>query len=454
MIQAELTGEALTNKEIVGFISQFDRVRFQNNLEYNNGKNVTILSRQFKDIKAPHNNTPVSYARKIINTVVGYMYKPGLITYTSENDKYFKVFTEAIFPENNEELKSSDLGRQASIQGVGYELHYTDGTSPRFSKVAADEMIPVYDYAIEPKLIAAIRHYRRGGEWKVEVYYVNRIDYFTLKDSDLNKASFAENSLVLNDSKPHLYDGVPLVVFENNEERLGDFEPIRPLIDAYDVLVSDSLNEFDRFAWAYLLLKGMQMDKETADSVKQMRIFQNIPTDGEVAFLTKDVPFQFIDFMTGLVRKEIHKQSHVPDFTEVMTGGPLTGAALDRVLYDFELVAATKEALFKKGLFARIDLINSVLSKQNKLSGERRDINIIMNRNKPTSLLELGDAMQRYNGVVSDKTLLENFAPFVKNAQEEIDKRDEENAAKMPNLFPNGDNEDEEANTFPNGSTE
>jgi SPP1 family phage portal protein len=185
-----------------------------------------------------------------------------------------------------------------------------------------------------------------------------------------------------------------------------------------------------------------------------MRIFQNIPTDGEVAFLTKDVPFQFIDFMTGLVRKEIHKQSHVPDFTEVMTGGPLTGAALDRVLYDFELVAATKEALFKKGLFARIDLINSVLNKQNKLSGERRDINIIMNRNKPTSLLELGDAMQRYHGVVSDKTLLENFAPFVKNAQEEIDKRDEENAAKMPNLFPNGDNEDEEANTFPNGSTE
>ena len=223
-------------------------------------------------------------------------------------------------------------------------------------------------------------------------------------------------------------------MFENNEERVGDFEPILPLIDAYDILISDSLNEFDRFAQAYLVLKGLSMDQETLDNVKQNRIFTSSNLDWEVAFLTKEVPSGFIEFMTGLVKKEIHKQSHVPDFSEVTTG-TFTGAALDRLLYDFELIAAVKEALFKKGLYKRIELIDTILTKQNRIKGEAKDIEIIMSRNKPTSLIELGDAMSKYAGIVSDQTLLENFAPFVHDAQEEIDKRNEENAARMPNLL-------------------
>ena len=84
MIQQDMVAERLPNKTIIDLIATFDRVRFENNLKYAEGKNVAILSRVFKDTKAPHNNTPVSYARKIINTVSGYLYKPGYINYTSD----------------------------------------------------------------------------------------------------------------------------------------------------------------------------------------------------------------------------------------------------------------------------------------------------------------------------------------------------------------------------------
>jgi len=38
--------------------------------------------------------------------------------------------------------------------------------------------------------------------------------------------------------------------------KVGDFEPITDLIDGYDNLFSDAMNEFDKFANAYLRLVG------------------------------------------------------------------------------------------------------------------------------------------------------------------------------------------------------
>lgn len=430
MIQTDLENGRLTENDIIGFIARHDRARCQRMEQYNRGANPTILGRTFKDVTVPHNNIPVSYARKIVNTVAGYMFKPGLIGYASENDVYLQTLKD-IFDANDEDVKSSVVGRQTCVQGVGYELHYTLGTEPRFAKIDAEEMIPVYDYQVEPGLIAAIRHYRRSGAWKVEVYYADRIEYFRLEDAE---RPGDEARLIRENEAPHLYGTVPLVVYRNNEEMVGDFEPVVKLIDAYDILVSDSLNEFDRFSQAYLVLKGMKLKPEDYKDIKNKRVFQDSTRDWDIQFLTKDIPSGFIEFMTGLVKREIHKQSHVPDFSEAATG-QFTGAALDRLLYDFELVASVKEAFFKQGLYNRIRLIDAVLAKQNKASGDVNDITITMNRNKPTSLIEMGDAMQKYAGIVSDKTLIENFAPFVEDAQDEIDQRDAESAARMPDVF-------------------
>ena len=437
MIQAELQSGKLDNKFIIEAVISHDRTRFQRNAKYVTGDNPKILSRTFADTKAPHNNTPVPYARKIANTVAGYMYKPGLITYMSDKPGYIEAIQE-VFYQNDEDVKSSLLGRAAGIDGIAFELHYTDGTMPRFAKVPAEELIPVYDYAVEPKLIAGIRNFKRGKDWKVEVYYSADIDYFTMKETAVTGKYTGVSELILEDSKPHLYGQVPVAVFDNNEELVGDFEPVIPLIDAYDVLISDSMNEFDRFAYAYLVLKGLSMKKEDADIVKQLRMFTAPGSDWSVEFLTKDIPFGFIEFMTTLIRKEIHKQSHVPDFSEVATG-TFTGAALDRVLYDFELVASVKEAMFKKGLYKRLELIDGILRKRGGLDGEVRDVEIIMHRNKPTSLIEMGDAMIKYAGIISDKTLIENFAPFVKDADEEMKQRAEESAARMPDVFDEDD---------------
>ena len=418
-------GDYLTPQQVLDIRSEFSGIEYVNRLKYAQGKNVKILNRVYKDTKAPQEKICVSYARKIINTVVGYMYKPGLITYKSKNESYQEQISE-LFDYNDEPIKTSHLGKQASIQGVAYELHWVErnGTViiPRFSKLPANQVIPVYNYAIEPEMIAALWFYEIGDIEKIFVYYPDLITEYEVP-LDGRK----ENEIILVGEERHEYEDVPFVVYQNNEDEIGDFEPVLSKIDAYDILMSDSMNEFARFAWAYLVLKGLKLDEENIEEIKDRRTFEILTEAGGVEFLTKDINADFIKFMSEWIRHEIHRQSHVPDFLEYRSGEPLSGAAMERMLYDFEFIAATKEALFKEGLQRRFTLINNILGKTSvKDLGDDLHMDIVMNRNKPLDLKSEAETMNLYAGHVSEETLLTNFAPFVDNPAEEIEKVNEE----------------------------
>ena len=50
---------------------------------------------------------------------------------------------------------------------------------------------------------------------------------------------------------PHYFLDVPVSVYINNDERFGDCEKIKPLIDAFDKTQSDIANDFESFTHAY-----------------------------------------------------------------------------------------------------------------------------------------------------------------------------------------------------------
>ena len=57
--------------------------------------------------------------------------------------------------------------------------------------------------------------------------------------------------------RPHPFQGVPMVEYWNDEDQRGDFEQVLPLVDAYDLLSSDRLNDRAQFADALLVLTGV-----------------------------------------------------------------------------------------------------------------------------------------------------------------------------------------------------
>ena len=406
--------EAITPKYISDTIDSFaasdERGRMVNNWLYYTAWNPKILDRDLPEDSGPDNRLPVSYARRIINLVDGYMYKPGLVTYTFEDDNAYKDAMLEVFDNNKEPLKTEQMGKQTSTQGVGYEYHYIgEGGEPRFVKFEAPEVIPIWDKAIEPNLLAFIRYTVRDKD-TLDVMYVNGVEIteYTKQGANLSVSVAPVR---------HFYGQVPLVVFRNNEEMLGDFEPVVPLIDAYDVLMSDSMNEFDRFAWAYLLLKGMDLSQENAEQVKRLRAFTNLDEVGDVAFLTKTIDTEFIKFMSDLIRSEIHRQSGIPNL-EDYDGAGASGKTLTKFIYLMELFTDPKESYFTDGLMKRIELISAILAIKGT-SGD--EVGVVMNRNTPDNSLEQAEIFNKYVGHVSHKTLLENFADFVDDPEAELE---------------------------------
>lgn len=423
--------ETLTSEDILQYISNHEttEVPHMNDLwEYYKGKNVTILKRKKPDPNNPDNKITISYGRKVINTFTGYGFRPKYITYkanikktdseieaetnneTIKEDPIEKKYVnelQIIFNQNNETIKTNRAGRNIAIFGKSYEILYIDGkldvmdkqlpvkAIPRFFTVDPREMILLYNYDPEPKIKIGIRYYKRSdNNYSVEVYYKDSVELYIRKRDNENGIWKLEAN---GTPQKNYFNDVPINAFYLGDEQQSLIENILGLIDAYDVLFSDSMNEFDRFAFAYLIMKKFGLtnpiDKKDPNKVswalkflKQRRVFEHLDKDAEIKFLTKDIPTQFIQHIGKELHDQIHTQSQTPDFNQ-MTGA-LSGSAIDRLLFDFENLVSSVEADFDTGLYRRIELITGFLTKLKRINGTTDMVIINHKRNKPLNTID------------------------------------------------------------------
>lgn len=502
--------EILTPDEILGMINDYSVTevpKMDKLWEYYLGHNCKILKRgKAVDPNNPDNRIAVPYARKIITTYSGYAFRPRYITYkpvevkekvaepesmgmkvlnkvkeifvkkeNAEANIYFKTIQDN-FNINKEHIKTNRAGRNTAIFGVAYELVYIDSqinvgeknelnvkNFPRFVSVDPREMIVLYDFSIEPKKKIAIRFYKtEGSNGRVEVYYKDKItEYKWLrKTKDNDKEELVEIRTYIN-----FFNEIPVAAYYFGDEMNGLIEPVISLIDAYDVLVSDSMNEFDRFAFAYLIMKKFgltdqakkqspEMVEQASKTLKKKRIFEHLPEGAEIKFLTKDIPHEFIKFMNDLLREQIHVQSHVPDFTSDKMAGA-SGIAIQRLLFDFENVVSSAEADFDVGLNERIALISIIYKLTNKIDGTPDEIVITHKRNVPLNLKEFADTAMVMKNAGFSRYLIADIMPddIIPDVEEELARQDADMEALMPDIENMGfENEeqisnDEETNT-------
>ena len=492
----------LTNDDILKYISDYETktVPHLNDLwEYYKGKNVKILNRKSPDPNNPDNKIVVSYARKLVITFTGYGYRPKYITYKpnikktsteieqAENDvtvtedpieKKYVNELQKIYNLNNEHIKTNRMGRNKAIYGLSYELLYVDSevqsTSsqlpikaiPKFFTVDPREMIVLYDFSPEPKIVIALRFYKMEDEnhYKVEVYYNDHTEYYIrYRENNTNKWLLKPDAVPYADN---YYSGVPVIAYYLGDEIQSLFENVISLIDAYDVLFSDSMNEFDRFAFAYLVMKKFGLtnpiDKkdpvkqnETIKNVKRRRVFEHLDKDADIKFLTKDIPTAFIEHIGKQLKEQIHLQSHVPDFA--MTTGTMSGAAIDRLLFDFENLVSSDEADADTGLIARADMITKMLQTSGALDKSvdmASMVTINHKRNKPINTKEFADtAYTMTQAGFSRRAIVSNMPEdMIPDVEEELKEEKEEQEAMIG--FDSMGNVDEFGNSIEEPSIE
>ena len=348
--------------------------------------------------------------------------KPVAYSSISENQDELDALQD-VLSYNDEAAHNLRLAEEAAITGAAYELLYMDiDAKIRFQVVPSEEIILVCEASLEENVICAIRHFR--------VYNLDGVTYQEYVDvydkRDVTSYAYDSGTLrVIADARPHYFDDVPVVEYENNKERRGDFESVITLVDAYNKAQSLTLDDMEDFTDAYLVLKGM--GGTTGDDIAELRRNKVLSLDegGGAEWLIKNLNDTYIENIKTRLQKDIHKFSSVPDMSDEAFAGNATGVAIKYKLIGLEQVRSRKERGFKQGLQRRIELIAGMLKLKSAADIDFRDIEITFTANLPSNDAEQAQIVKELYGLVSQKRLL-SLLPFVTDPAEEMEELQKE----------------------------
>lgn len=371
-----------------------------------------------KDKSKPNNKIANAYASYITDTLVGYFIGEP-ISYTSNDDILLQDLS-MIFEYNDEADENAELAKNASIYGVAYEMLYLSEEDKmiRFKALNPKEIIPIFDKTVEQNLMAVIRYYDDYDVVDDKTYTLVEVI-----DNTMIRRYKMDNSFLLLEEYPHYFGMVPVAIYKNNEEERGDFENVISLIDAYDKMESDTLNDFEYFVDAYLALYGFTAEPEDVAQMKENRIL--LMDEGTSAeWLIKQTSDTYVENMKNRLDADIHKFAKCPNMADKEFASNASGVAIKFKLLGTENLVSIKERKFKRGLQQRLELmsmINSVLRE----GFDWRGIDIIFTRNVPSNDTDIANMVNTLKDIVSEETLLAQI-PFVENVQDELERLKQE----------------------------
>lgn len=410
----------MTIEEIMAYIEadSAERMRRERLYRYYKGENDILRAPAAKDDK-PDNRLSHGFAGYICNAYTGYMFGQP-VTYAplsapkadeAAPEQLEHEQTEALFDEmtacyryNDEEAENAALGLDCAICGEAVELMYVDADAvPRFARVDPVGCIAVRDGTLEDALTALIRYYDRYNlvtketVRTVEVYEADGIAIYRSVGGALT--TFGEPEL-----RENMFGDVPAVVYRNNLFGRGDAEMVLSLIDAYDRMQSDGVNDQQYFSDAYLALCGVgEVDNDGADSMRRNRMLL-LPEGATAQWLIKQQSDVTPQNIKERLNNDIHRFSACPDMSDENFAGNSSGVALKYKLLQFENVAGIKEREFKRGLQRRLELLCNLWRMKGLPDFDWRGVKIEFHRALPENLLELSQVVGNLSDVVSDET--------------------------------------------------
>lgn len=245
------------------------------------------------------------------------------------------------------------------------------------------------------------------------------------------------NQTHLKYSNPHLLGNNPIVMYENNQWLMGDFEMATALLDAINTTASNSLDDVEQVVQAILLLFGIDKDQhEELRDVQNgdMLVFsgqQGIVQDGK--YIVAQLDGTTVSVLREYLEEAYRTIVGVPDRKTRGGGGGDTGDAvkLRDGWADIELVARNKEMYWQKAEMQSIRTALNILHQ----SGEVVDLSILdvdikFSRNKNDNLQSKVQAGSILNSMGVDKTDVATAMDITTDISEFV-KRWEVNEAKL-----------------------
>ena len=388
------------------------------------------ITTRTKDERLKNNKVMVNHAKYITDTNVGYLLG-NPVDYQVSSDYDIEELLNAYKKQTINDL-DSEIAKDVSIFGIQYEYVYAnEDAEPRSCEVDNKNTIIVYDDTVEHNKLFGLT-YREVKEGEKFKYY--EIIYADKNEKRLYR-SYSKSLKQIGEAESHAFGDVPFIAYRNNAELLGDFEPVLSLIDAYNLLQSDRINDKEQLVDAILVMYGMDFDDEQADLLHESRMLANLPTDGKVEYLVKTLQESDVDILRQNLEADIHKISMVPNMSDVNFVGNSSGVAIRYKLLAFEQNIKNKERYMEKGLMERFKLYNNFLVTKSKMSEVPvEEVDAVFRRNLPSNDFETSQMITNLSDVVDTETLISQLS-FIKDASEIVEAKKKEDEAKPKSPF-------------------
>ena len=379
----------------------------------------------------PNNRLAHAMPKYIAAVAAGYLVGSPVQYGMKENSAAFEQLMEALRRCDTQSI-DAELAVDAAVYGKAVELCYADPQAkPRVAQVDPRRAFVVYDDTVEHRPLLGIT-------------------LSDVLDSRLQKCreriTVCTSSLLVQLERrsgeapvetgraPHYFGGVPMTEYWNNASETGDFEPVLPLIDAYDALQSDRVNDKQQFTDAIMVLKSVgalgledtETDASGADepaaaamaASRRLRHTRTLflPGDGaDAGFITKPDAESGNELLRKSLADDIHKLSFVPDLTDQKFAGDVSGVAMRFRLFGFEQHVKIKERWFREALRTRLARLSHFLGVQGAAEIDVGKVQIVFKRTLPQNELEIAQTLRAYRGIVPDGMLLSQI-PWAEDA--------------------------------------
>ena len=411
-------------------------------------KNNNVINRSVKaDGKANH-KVAHPFAHQLVSTMVGYF---------ASEPVQFDIENEQVKEQLDDFLKYSDFDRvftkvvtDSCVYGVGVITTFIDQKGlVRFASVDPKEIVTIVNNDVLEDIHTVIRH------WQCESSDGEIVRYVEVYDNEKVRKFYLNEEEIFNEIvEEHYFQDVPFTLFYANADQMAIFERVIPLIDAYDLLESETLNLVSDLADAILLIAGVELDDDMIKQINQMRLL-NVSDINEnqvdVRYIVKEAPTH--EETKQRIHDDIFSLAMIPNLNGKDFGEALSGTALKLRMASMEFLASVMEGFAKLGLRRLVELWANVGQLLGGTSTDEiiKNLSIRMTRNTVSNEAEQIQNALQLSTLISKESVLNLLQEFIPNVEVELERlaeEREENISFMQEEFnvqqPKQDEEDDE----------
>ena len=354
-----------------------------------------ILNRKSPNTSNINNKTVVNYAYPITREIVGYTFGNPVELVQKDTSKQGDVQKLSdIF--GYEEAYSTDIctATYSSICGLGYFITLP---SKDISKDNTPDVPIIMDY-LDPRTTFVVQSTDVGnpqimscmstcdvdGNFKKYICSTNKYK-FTLDYSKGDRTlSYEVNPIGLD----------PITMIENSLFLTGDWEQAISVMDALNLVTSDSLNDIEGTIKSLLVLIGCELDdsETTLANIKDKRLLslaggtESVSSNLDAKFISPKLESTSVQNIREFLEDARNVITGIPDRSANSSGGDTGEAVLNRDGWtDIEIVAKLKEMFFKKAKKRQVSIAIKILQQLDLVPSDLTALDVDVNIGRHTT---------------------------------------------------------------------